>query len=177
MSCIRSRISFSHQDNHCFDPLQMFGLIAWTPCYWEKGSMKMSGIYFEELLVVKQLPLQEKLIYFLNGSGNKVYLNIFSTIYFFLIFTREIMSRKPNINFVQPLNSVTAADYRSQIQKEFLPHCLMGTCKHFLPHCAFGRSYDHTNSTLTTVKENILIIFWATRNTLHFNVLLLWEGY
>lgn len=51
----------------------------------------MSGIYFEELLVVKQLPLQEKLIHFLNGSGNKVYLNIFSTIYFFLIFTRDYL--------------------------------------------------------------------------------------
>lgn len=134
----------------------------------------MPGIDLEELLVVKQLPLQEKCNIFSRWFW-KQRLLIFSTICFCLIFTRDIISRKPNINFIC-LAPQLCPSCRLQVpnsEREVLSPSLPNeNVSPFLPHWAFGRSSDHTNSTLTTVKEKTSIIFWATTNTLHFNAIL-----
>lgn len=63
----------------------------------------MPGMDLEELLVVKQLPLQEKGNIFSEWLWKQSVLERFcSTICFFLIFPREIMSGKPNIICLAP---------------------------------------------------------------------------
>lgn len=63
----------------------------------------------------------------------KVTSTFFSTICFSLIFTREIFSRKPNINFYlsspSTLSQLQTTD--PELREVFLPHCLMGPCQHF----------------------------------------------
>lgn len=81
---------------------------------------------------------------------------------FSLIFTREIISRKPNTDFIclapQLCHSckLQVPNSEREVLSPSLPDGNMST---FLPHCAFGRSYDHTNNTPTIVKEKTLIIF------------------
>lgn len=140
-----------------------------------KGSIKMPGMIFEELLVVKQLPLQEKCNIFSGWFWEKRLLEHFC---FSLIFTREIFSRKPNTNFIC-LAPQLCHSCRLQVPNSegeaLSPSLPNGNVSTFLPHCAFGRSYDHTTvhpPQPTTMKEKTLTIFWATRNTLHFSAIL-----
>lgn len=94
----------------------------------------MPGIGFENFKLLNNYHSKKNVIYFVGGSGNKGYLNIFSTLCFSLIFTREIISRKPNIILIS-INFIFLAPSQLQITgpkfREFLPHCLMGTCQHF----------------------------------------------